>query len=226
MNTAITTKATTRRSKATKGLVLEARTDNPAAVVDEALVARAKAGCTDSFDELARRWRPRLVAALWKRTGSEADAEDVAQDALVRAHEKLHLHDGKYRFSTWLFTIAFRLDISRRRKVKPTVSLGEYDAADAKQPTPAEASARREANDNLWAVAERKLSEPYYTALWLRYGEDMPPNEIARVMKKTTLAVRVMLHRARRGLAPHVAELAGVTTDNPKPAMKLSGGVT
>lgn len=195
-------------------------------MADEALVAQAKAGSRDAYDELARRWRPRLVAALWKRTGSEADAEDVAQDALLRAHERLYQHDGKYRFSTWLFTIAFRLDVSRRRRKRPAVALGDYDAADVRQPTPAVTVETSEARDNLWAIAERKLSEPYYTALWLRYGEDLPPTEIAQVMRKTTLAVRVMLHRARQKLAPHVAELAAVQSETLQPAMKLSGGVT
>lgn len=204
-------------------------------LVERALAELAAGESAGAFDVLAARWRPRLVAALWKRTRSEADAEDVAQDALLRAHQKLELFSGQHRFSTWLFTIAFRLDISRRRREKPTVSLAVFETephevASAGDPT-SDLAADRELADNLWAIAARELNESYYTVLWLRYGEQQSPAEIARVLNKTKLAVRVTLHRARQKLAPHVAhiaEQAGVTAERESmnEANKTTGDAT
>jgi RNA polymerase sigma-70 factor (ECF subfamily) len=195
-------------------------------LTDEQLAGRAQAGCVASFDLLARRMRPRLVHALWKRIGNQADAEDVAQEALIRAHQHLDRYDRQYRFTTWLFTIAFRLDISRRRKIRPAQSIdGAEPLADGGTP-PEQTAARRDLSANLWAVAERQLSDTHYTALWLRYGEELSPQEIAKVMRKTTVSIRVLLHRARQKLAPYVADLArdqGIV-GRIEPAADTSGG--
>ncbi|HBE71743.1 MAG TPA: hypothetical protein DDW52_26670, partial [Planctomycetaceae bacterium] len=64
--------------------------------------------------------------------------------------------------------------------------------------TPDEAAAAAEpASSNIWATASANLSADQYAALWLRYGEDMDMSEIASVLGKTKVGVRVMLHRAR-----------------------------
>lgn len=173
------------------------------------LVRRAHGGCAESFAELSRRFRPRLLNLLEKRLdGRHADAEDVAQEALARAFGRLDDFDSRYRFSTWLYTIAIRLShdqIRRRRRrlqyVAFDTELCEQAAVNASMP----ADSRDEA-DNLWALAKRVLSEAQFTAMWLRYGEDLTAAEVAGVMQRTRIGVRVLLHRARARLLAEFAK--------------------
>ena len=56
----------------------------------------------------------------------------------------------------------------------------------------------------LWSIAEQILTAQQYTALWLVYAEQMTAKETARVMKRSTISVKVMIHRARKELALHL----------------------
>ena len=163
------------------------------------LVRRARFGCAESFGELAERYRPRLVVVLEKRLGQRADAEDVAQEALARAYEKLDTFDDRYRFSTWLYAIALRLasDYHRRESVRRGVGLGDANGFDSGERGVAESLADREGLNNIWRVAREALNENQYTAMWLRYGEGMSPTDVAEAMGKSGVGIRVLLHRAR-----------------------------
>ena len=200
----------------------------PAPDTDEALASAARDGCRDSFNELARRLRARLVFALTRRLGSEHDAEDVAQQTLMRVHERLGDYNPKRPLGPWVMTIAFRLaiDLQRgaaRRDPARLVAAGvlEADLGD----TPAQAAERREQRDELWATAERALHPEQWTALWLHYGEGMTPKEVASALGQRGGAVRVMLHRARKTLGEALSASNATTGDtttsaptNPVPA--------
>lgn len=174
-----------------------------AAPTDEALAREAQQGSRAAFDVLATRLRPRLVAALYRRVGSRDDAEDVAQQALLVAYRELHAFDPSRRFTTWLFTIAFRLaiDAKRAQRRRPAIAL----AADvAHRDDPWRAAAADELRGNLWATVSASLDETAYTILWLRFGEGLEPGEIAKVLGKTTVHVRVLQHRALKRLRKEV----------------------
>src|SRR5580765_3872346 len=80
------------------------------AIEPNELVRRALGGCADACTELSRRFRPRLLNLLRNQFGSQySDAEDIVQEALARAFRQLDRFDPRYRFSTWLYTIAIRL---------------------------------------------------------------------------------------------------------------------
>ena len=163
-----------------------------------------------SFDELARRMQSPLVAFLERRFPSRRDAEDVAQEALVRAWQSLaSFREGK-RFRTWVFTIAYRLAVSRGRARAMGGTTGELpiDAADTAD-SPLDLMQRREREENIWAVAGAVLSSEQVEALWLTYVEEMPASEVAGVMGRSWVSVKTMLHRARKKLAPHLAAEVG-----------------
>jgi RNA polymerase sigma-70 factor, ECF subfamily len=174
----------------------------------EDLARRAQSGCVTSYTELSRRFRPRLLHVLQRRLGNRfEDAEDVTQEALARAWQCLGTYDGRSRFSTWLFTIALRLatDHHRRTNRRP-IRVADGDAARSPE-TPEDLVLRRELTDNLWRIAGFVLTGPQYTALWLRYGEDLSVGEVAQVVGKSAIGTRVLLHRARALLRPHAARL-------------------
>ncbi|MFM8734579.1 MAG: RNA polymerase sigma factor [Pirellulales bacterium] len=175
---------------------------------DADLVERAKRGCAESVAALAARHQVAVVdyasRLLARRGGNRADAEDVAQESLVRALHRLDRHDSCWPFATWLFAITRRrclnhLRAARRRAVRETCHVGPCGSAAGDDPH-ATAVAREE-SARLWATAARELTEPQFSALWLRTVEDQPVAAIARVLGRPPATVKVLLFRGRRRLA-------------------------
>lgn len=165
---------------------------------DEELAREARAGSRRSFEELAGRYRRRLFAYFRPRLGSDQDAEDMVQETLLKLYRNIGNYDPAFRFSTWLYTAAGRLAISSYRKKGVTPGMVRLEdvpnVADPKAWTPGPAAAA-----GLWDSA-RTLGGNQFRALWLRYGEDLSVEEIARAIGKSRLAVRLLLHRARVNL--------------------------
>ena len=168
------------------------------------LVVRARDGNEEAYAELARRFFPRVVQLVLPRISGKnhMDAEDIAQESLARAFQKLGSFDPQYRFSTWLYTIALRLAMDHNRGTRRRLTLLETHRSlfEVRENSQAQSTAQfesREAADNIWRIARGTLNEPHYTAMWLRFAEDLSVEEIARVMRKTKVGVRVLLHRAR-----------------------------
>lgn len=171
------------------------------------LVELARNGCTASFNEISLRYRPRLIRFLESRFPSRrSDAEDVVQETLAKAWHHLNRYDAAAPFAVWLYTIANRTAIdalrSSRRKPK-TGSLSGSElrpASDIADPTadqPRDALEMAEAAQNIWATAKELLNDTQFSMLWLRYGEDLAITDVAKILGKTNVSVRVSLHRAK-----------------------------
>jgi RNA polymerase sigma-70 factor (ECF subfamily) len=173
---------------------------------DETLARRVQLGCVRSYEELDRRLRPRLVYLLRKRTGSREDAEDLTQQALMRAYEKIDQYNPARSFRSWLFTIAVRLAIDAHRRRGVASTGGGIDRATDPGPGPHERVDQMDTQRRLWALADRVLDPTQRTALWLHYGEQLKAGEIARTLGITSVHVRVLLYRARRTLLMHLEE--------------------
>jgi RNA polymerase sigma factor (sigma-70 family) len=178
---------------------------------DATLARRAAGGCLMSFSELARRYQVPVVHYVRHLAGrGGADADDVAQEAFLRAWQHIGDYAPQWAFSTWLFTIARRtwlnqVRAARRRRVRErAVAAVEADGVEA-----VAVAIASERTIRLWRVARAELSEREFTALWMRYAEDKPVAEIAVVLDKPVATVKVILFRARRRLGPFVRDLAG-----------------
>lgn len=178
---------------------------------DEELASKVAAGSRASFEELIHRYSSRLFYFLRHKTASDQDIEDLIQETFLRAFRNIDGFDPERKFSTWLYTIAVRSAISHNRKKKETMS---HLVPKASLPNPQEVLIQKEEARNIWNSA-RKLKQKEYKALWLHYGEDLSIKEMAKVMKKTQISVRVLLHRARLNLAKTLSQSA--------PSEKLAG---
>lgn len=168
------------------------------------LVSRAQRGSLPCFAELVKRFEARLLNFLRRRTVSTHDAEDLVQDAFVRAWQRIDQYDGRWQFSTWLFTIAHRLAITHgRRRQREVTWTGAHERPTVERDDPGRSVADREHCDALWDTADRILSESQRTVLWLRYAEDLSNSEISSVTGRSPISVRVTLFRAREALAAH-----------------------
>jgi RNA polymerase sigma-70 factor, ECF subfamily len=167
----------------------------------EELAVRARDGSRVSFDELVVRYRPRLVAFLARRLASPSDAEDVAQETFLRAFDHLDRYDPARPFATWLFAIgknvAANHAIARTRRDAREQDTRPVDGA-------ASAADGAAAASDLWQRAARTLSPDAYRSLWLRYAQGLTVREIADALGRSSVAVKVMLFRARRRLLQEV----------------------
>lgn len=186
----------------------------------EELAATAAAGSSACFDALVERFGPRLLRYLRQKVRDAHTAEDLLQETFLKAYRNLGRYDPGRPFAAWLFTIATRQAASFGRARPADCPAERIEPTDAGAESPLEAVARREQQENLWARASRELSADQFNALWLRYAEDMPVRQIAGVMGKSTVHVKVMLHRARRSLLRHGdgESAATVETERSRPA--------
>jgi len=165
-------------------------------VTDETkLIAAAKAGSADAFCGLAQLYRERLLRFLLTRCASFADAEDVLQDTLIAAFRYIHSYDPRWRFSTWLYRIAIRN--AAKLRGPDIVEIG--DLRDEENDPLQQCIADSE-TENLWVSARRTLSDEVFTAMWLRYAEDMSVNDISTTLERSVSWTKVNLMRGRRAL--------------------------
>ncbi|UCC39040.1 MAG: RNA polymerase sigma factor [Candidatus Aminicenantes bacterium] len=169
---------------------------------DKELVSEVAAGSQTSFEELVARYSPRLFHFLRHKVSTDEDIEDLIQETFLKAFRNIGRYNPDFKFSTWLYTIAVRLAISSYRSNK-TKDMTFVPVSSS--PEPPEIVIQKEESQNIWILA-RALKKDQYEALWLRYAEDLSVKEIAKVMKKTQVYVRVLLHRARLNLAKEFSQ--------------------
>ena len=154
-----------------------------------------------------RRYQRPILTLLIRMTGDAALAEDLAQDAFVKAFRNLAAFDPTRRLSSWLFRIAHNTAIDALRRTRPdTVSIdAETDesaesAAALAQPPEADPVERAALGSALQAAMGR-LRPAWRAALALRYEEGLPFDEIGQVLGVPEATARSHVHRARKELA-------------------------
>ena len=162
------------------------------------LIDAAKAGSVEAFTDLVRAYRERLLRFLVTRCASVADAEDALQDTLIAAYRYLHSYDPRWRFSTWLYHIAIRNAGKLHSPELVEVNEGR-DLRDEENDPLAHCIAASE-SENLWVAARRLLSDDVFTAMWLRYAEDMSVNDISKTLDRSVSWTKVNLMRGRQAL--------------------------
>lgn len=170
---------------------------------DEEVVERVLAGETALFEILMRRYNQRLYRVARSILGNDGEAEDVTQDAYVRAYMHLDQFAGRAKFSTWLTKIAVHEAMARLRKRQRIV---EIDAAsesmedrmnlESNVPSP-EQQVLTNTMKIVLETAVDKLPENYRSVFMLRDVEGMSTAETAECLNLSEEAVKVRLHRAR-----------------------------
>src|SRR5437899_9292044 len=174
---------------------------------EEMLIRRVLAGEHELFYELIRPYERRVYAAAFAILRNEADAEDVAQEAVLKAFKHIRQFRAESRFSTWLIQITVNEARMRRRKehahmMEPIADRqdeeGNYtprDFADWRE-IPSETLERKEVREKL-AGALASLGEIYRDVFVLRDVEHLSIEETATALKISTASVKTRLLRAR-----------------------------
>ena len=171
---------------------------------EPALIDRALAGDRSAFAELVRQNQDRLFASMMQVTGSPEEAEEVTQDAFIRAFVKLDTFQRNSQFFTWIYRIAFNNALTRRRKKKARVSLDQV-----REDKGLEVAGNSESVDEPMLRDERirlvrqainTLTEEHQKILVLREMDEFAYEEIAEILNISIGTVRSRLSRARRQL--------------------------
>lgn len=161
---------------------------------DLALVARTKTGDTEAFSELVRRHERVVYNLAYRFMRDAAMAEDMAQEAFVKAYRLLNGFRGDCSFSTWLYRVTCSVCLTElnRRKRRAEVELTLDTVANA-------ASDPEETSDmpELIRRCVTKLPERYAAIMTLYYLQEIPYEEIAETMNIPMGTLKTWMHRAR-----------------------------
>ena len=164
---------------------------------DDELVARVLAGDTERFEILMRRYNHRLFRTARAVLRDDAEAEDVVQDAWVRAFTKLGQFAGRASLATWLTRITLHEALARRRRRARHTPLAEHETTlPARTPRPEDAVGVRQLAAALEAATDA-LPAPYRTVFVLRDVEGLGIAETAACLGVPEATVKTRLHRAR-----------------------------
>jgi RNA polymerase sigma factor (sigma-70 family) len=174
--------------------------DTYSADEDAMLLARFATGDQGAARVLTEQLLPRVLRQAWRILGDEAEAEDVAQDAMLRLWRQAgEWRAGEARISTWLYRVTHNLCIDRIRKRRPTTPI--EDVVEPSDPSPS-ALERLSNSEECRALARAiiALPERQQQALVLRHFEGMSNPEIGVRLECSVEAVESLLSRARRQL--------------------------
>ncbi len=170
---------------------------------DEHLIGQAVQGSKACFEQIVHRHSNNLLRFVRSNVAVTQDAEDIVQDVFLIVYTKMEQFNCERSFKAWLYTIAYNCRTSHLRKKK--VRQRPLEIVEQPQKSPFEIVARRHNVASVWAMAST-LSASQSSALWLRYKEQMDVPQIAEVMQKSRIHVRVLLHRGRTRLAELMSE--------------------
>ena len=174
------------------------------ALSDGEVVTRVRSGETGLYELLMRRYNQRLFRVVRSVVTDDAEAEDILQEAWVRAYEHLDQFEGRASFATWVTRIAFYEALARARKSKRWTPLenpkGEIMAEAERKRTNSdtpEAQAMRGQLGQILQAAVDALPESYRSVFMLREVEKLSTSETAECLELSEEAVKTRLHRSR-----------------------------
>lgn len=194
------------------GVVSMATRFPPAAASDPRedleLVADYRSGDRGAAEVLVDRTYGAVYGSLFRLTGGDADlAADLTQEAYRKAWAALPRFDGRSRFSTWVYRIAYNTFLNHVQRPRPLTALDERQVESLVDPTPSPgAAAIRSAEAERLRRAVLGLPDELRLAVTAHYWGEMPVREIARLEGLTPMGVRKRLLRARRRIAARLEE--------------------
>lgn len=173
---------------------------------EQALILRVQRGDTAAFDSLVRGYVRRARAIANRLMGDPDDADDLVQDAFLRALERIATVDPARPFGSWFFRVLVNagMDAHRRRRVRRTEP--EAPEAASSMPSPAESVEQAEIRDR-FERALAALPARQRLVVWSFEVDGMSIKEIAGSLGVTEVTVRWYLHQGRRALRTALADL-------------------
>jgi RNA polymerase sigma-70 factor (ECF subfamily) len=201
-----------------KGNGTKKYTDTP----DETLVEIFNRGTRDAFVELVERYQGRIVNFIYRTLGDIERSEELAQESFLRAFRKAESFDARYRFSTWLYTIARNLasnELRDRSRRPPAYTIEDENWASSGQAAgggdaggdsdPERVLLNKEMKQSLEKALSR-LSAEHRMALILKEYDGLTYGEIADILETSAGTVKSWVYRAKREIYKILKEMGVV----------------
>jgi RNA polymerase sigma-70 factor (ECF subfamily) len=183
---------------------------------DKDLVIRVKEGDSKAYDELVTLYKSAVYGVIYKMVNNKQEAEDLTQEAFIKAYNSIQSFNADYAFSTWLFKIATNncIDFFRKRKLKTysmdrTIKYKEdeiqQEYADPQPDAEGEIIADEKSRKINKAIDE--LPEKYRIAIVLRHRDEKSYEEIAKELSLPLGTVKARIFRAREMLKKSLKDL-------------------
>lgn len=179
-------------------------------------IAQVIKGDQDAFAEIVELYQHKLYQICYRMLGNKHEAEDIAQEAFMRAYVNIHTFDQKRKFSTWLYRIATNLCIDRIRKKKPDYhldaevrgaeGLNMYSSIANDDQLPEDELVKMEVQERVQYEISR-LPDKYRAAIVLKYIEELPLAEISEILDLPLGTVKTRIHRGREALRKQLSNL-------------------
>ncbi|MFP7300402.1 RNA polymerase sigma factor SigW [Neobacillus niacini] len=166
-------------------------------------------GDQDAFADIVEIYSNSIFQLGYRMLGNRHEAEDIAQEAFIRAYVNIKSFNQDLKFSTWLFRIATNLCIDRIRKKKPdyyldaevsgTDGLTMYSQLSSDSPLPEKELESLELQETVQKEI-LKLPEKYRSVIVLKYIEELSLNEISEILDMPLGTVKTRIHRGREAL--------------------------
>lgn len=183
---------------------------------DRQLVKRAQKGDLTAYDDLVRKYQERIYATVYHMTANHEDANDLAQEAFIKAFRALKTFKGDSSFFTWVYRIAVNKTINflKKRKRRSAMSLNDLDFNAEHDPDlvalTSEKTPRRDLNltelQQKLNEAMQKLSHIHRLVVTLHDVQGLSHDEISKIMDCNTGTVRSRLFYARQQLQAHLSD--------------------
>ncbi len=169
---------------------------------DQDLVRRVRNGETQAYGEMVRRYQQSVFNVCWRVLQNRQDAEDLAQEAFIRAYERLDRFDIRLPFGPWINRIAANLSINAVNSRKTHFAIDpERDAQPSRSSTHPEAALDRSQQRRTVLEALALLPPNYRMAIELRHFQEMTYEEMAQSTGLPLTTVKSHLFRGRKMLA-------------------------
>ncbi len=166
-------------------------------------------GDQDAYAEVVEIYGEKVFQICYRMLGNRHEAEDIAQEAFLRAYVNIHSFNINLKFSSWLYRIATNLCIDRIRKKKPdyyldaevagTDGLTMYSQIASDTSLPEDDVESLELQETIQREIS-KLPEKYRTVIVLKYIEELSLNEISKILDLPLGTVKTRIHRGREAL--------------------------
>lgn len=173
-------------------------------------------GDQNAFTDIVNLYQHKLYQICYRMLSNNHEAEDIAQEAFVRAYINLHSFDQNRKFSTWLYRIATNLCIDRIRKKKPdyfldaeiagTEGLDMYSQLSSDDKLPDDVVEQMELQDRIQYEIS-KLPDKYRSVIVLKYIEELSLQEISDILDMPLGTVKTRIHRGREALRKQLNNL-------------------
>ncbi len=179
-------------------------------------IKQVKNGDQDAFSEIIELYKDKVYQLCYRMLGNSHEAEDVAQEAFIRAFINIESFHIEKKFSTWIFRIATNLSIDRIRKKKPdyfldaelskSEGLTMYSQVANDSPLPEDELVSLELQQ---IVQEEilKLPEKYRAVVVLKYIEELSLKEISDILELPISTIKTRIHRGREALRKQLKDV-------------------